>query len=145
MDGMSSDHMDAAIITPAANPGRAFSTSGDILSFIRNTMAAPSVVPANGQLTYTFVIENYGNTEAAAGDNVVITDTFNPILRNISVTYNGNAWTETTNYTYNETTGAFATVAGQITVPAATFTQDAATGAITTTPGTAVVTVTGNI
>ena len=79
------------------------------------------------------------------GDNVTITDTFNPVLRNISVTYNGNAWTETTNYTYNETTGAFATVAGLITVPAATFAQNAATGVITTTPGTAVVTVTGNI
>ena len=48
MDGMSSDHMDAAIMTPAANPSRAFSTSGDILSFIKKTMAAPSVVPANG-------------------------------------------------------------------------------------------------
>lgn len=106
---------------------------------------SPSIVPANGQLTYTFVIENYGNTEAAVGDNVTITDTFNPVLRNISVTYNGNAWTETTNYTYNETTGAFATVAGLITVPAATFAQNAATGVITTTPGTAVVTVTGNI
>lgn len=106
---------------------------------------SPSIVPANGQLTYTFVIENYGNTEAAVGDNVTITNTFNPVLRNISVTYNGNAWTETTNYTYNETTGAFATVAGQITVPAATFAQNAATGVITTTPRTAVVTVTGNI
>lgn len=74
--------------------------------------------------------------------------TFEKIIKNyfvISDTYNGNAWTETTNYTYNETTGAFATVAGLITVPAATFAQNAAAGVITTTPGTAVVTVTGNI
>ena len=48
MDGMSSDHMDAAIMTPAANPSSAFSTIGDIFSFIRNTIAAPRVVPANG-------------------------------------------------------------------------------------------------
>ena len=106
---------------------------------------SPSIVPANGQLTYTFVIENYGNSDASEGDNVTITDTFNPILRNISVTYNGKAWTEPENYTYDETTGEFTTVAGQITVPAATFAQDTATGVITTTPGTATVTVTGNI
>ena len=55
------------------------------------------------------------------------------------------AWAEPANYTYNETNGSFATVAGQITVPAATFTQDAVTGIITTTPGTATVTVTGTI
>lgn len=105
----------------------------------------PGVVAENGQLTYTFLIENYGNTEASAADNVVITDTFNPILTGISVSYNGMAWAEPANYTYNETNGSFATVAGQITVPAATFTQDAVTGIITATPGTATVTVTGTI
>ena len=105
----------------------------------------PGVVAENGQLTYTFLIENYGNTEASAADNVVITDTFNPILTGISVSYNKTAWAEPANYTYNETNGSFATVAGQITVPAATFTQDAVTGIITTTPGTATVTVTGTI
>ena len=40
--------MDAAIMTPAANPRSAFSTNGEILSFIKNTIAAPSVVPTNG-------------------------------------------------------------------------------------------------
>ena len=106
---------------------------------------SPSIVAENGQITYTFLIENYGNTEASAGDNVIITDTFNPILNGITVTYNGKAWTAPDNYTYNEATGEFATVAGQITVPAATFTQNTATGVITTTPGTATVTVTGTI
>ena len=48
------------------------------------------------------------------------------------------------NYTYDETTGAFATVAGQITVPAATFTQNA-DGSYTTNPGVTVLTVTGKI
>lgn len=106
---------------------------------------SPSVVAENGQITYTFLIENYGNTGASVSDNVIITDTFNPILTGITVTYNGISWSAPGNYTYNETTGEFATVAGQITVPAATFTQDAATGIITATPGTATVTVTGTI
>lgn len=106
---------------------------------------SPSVVAENGQITYTFLIENYGNTGASVSDNVIITDTFNPILTGITVTYNGSSWSAPGNYTYNETTGEFATVAGQITVPAATFTQDAATGIITATPGTATITVTGTI
>lgn len=121
-------------VSPVAAPDLAITKS-----------VSPSVVTENGQITYTFLIENYGNTEASAGDNVIITDTFNPILTGITVTYNGNAWTAPDSYTYNEATGEFATVAGQITVPAATFTQDAATGIITTTPGTATVTVTGTI
>lgn len=104
----------------------------------------PSIVTENGQLTYTFVIENFGNTEALATDNVVLTDTFDPILSGISVTYNGAPWVETTNYTYDETTGIFSTVLGQITVPAATFTQNT-DGTWTTTPGITVITVTGTV
>ena len=52
---------------------------------------SPSVVTENGQLTYTFIIENYGNTPAVATDNVIVTDMFNPILNPISVSFNGNA------------------------------------------------------
>lgn len=105
----------------------------------------PAVVTDNGELTYTFIIQNSGNTEAEATDNVVITDLFTPILNPITVTYNGTPWTEGTNYTYDETTGEFATLPGQITVPAATYTQDPVTGVITTTPGVAVITVTGTV
>ncbi len=104
----------------------------------------PSIVTENGQLTYTFVIENFGNTQALATDNVVLTDTFDPILTGISVTYNGAPWVETTNYTYDETTDIFSTVLGQITVPAATFTQNT-DGTWTTTPGITVITVTGTV
>ncbi len=106
---------------------------------------SPDEVTNNGQLTYTFLIQNTGNTATVATDEVVITDTFNPILSGLTVTYNGTPWAEGTNYTYNEATGLFATVAGEITVPAATYTRDAATGAVTITPGTAVVTVTGTV
>lgn len=105
----------------------------------------PEVVTQNGELTYTFVIQNSGNAPVVVGDNTVINDTFNPILSNISVSYNATAWTEGVNYTYDETTGVFATLPGQITVPAATYTQDPITGEVITTPGFAVVTVTGRV
>ena len=105
----------------------------------------PTVISENGQLTYTFTVLNYGNTAAVATDNVVITDTFEPILNITSVTYNGTAWTEGVQYNYDNATGSFATVAGQITVPAATYVQDATTGAWTTVPGEAIVTVTGTV
>ncbi len=105
----------------------------------------PATVGPNGQLTYTFTILNYGNTATIAGDNVVITDEFDPILDPITVTYNGTTWTAGTEYTYNSATGEFQTVAGNITVPAATYTQDPTTGAYSITPGAAVVTVTGTV
>mgnify|MGYP003371445899 CR=1 FL=1 len=104
----------------------------------------PAIVTENGQLTYTFVIENTGNTPAAAGDNVVVTDTFDPRLTGINVTFNGTTWTENVNYTYNPTTGEFATVAGQITVPAAVYTQQA-DGTWTVTPGASTLVVTGQV
>lgn len=104
----------------------------------------PAVVTENGQLTYTFVIQNFGNTAAVATDNVVLTDTFDPILDPISVAFNGTVWTAGTEYNYDATTGLFTTVPGQITVPAATYTQNA-DGTYTVTPGTATLTVTGTV
>lgn len=106
---------------------------------------SPTTVTENGQITYTFIIQNLGNTAATAADNVTITDTFNPVLDPIAVAFNGTAWTENTHYTYNSQTGAFATVPGQITVPAATFSKDPATGAWTVNPGVSTLTVTGTV
>ena len=105
----------------------------------------PAVVSDNGQLTYTFVIQNSGNLAADVSENVTITDTFNPALNNITVTLDGTALQPTTGYTYDAVTGMFSTVPGVITVPAATYTQDSATGIITTTPGVTVLTVSGTI
>lgn len=105
----------------------------------------PETVAENGQLTYTFIIQNTGNTAATAEDNVAVTDLFNPVLKDITVSLNGTALTETTQYSYDETTGLFRTVAGVITVPAATYTQDETTGQWDITPGTAVLTVTGTV
>lgn len=105
----------------------------------------PPVVNDNGTLTYTFIIQNAGNTPIVATDNVTVTDTFNPILNPITVTLDGVELTEGTQYTYNETTGEFATLPGAITVPAAQYVQDPVTGVYSTVPGVAVITVTGTV
>lgn len=132
--GLSNDLIVTETITAVAEP---------VLTITK--ALSPAVVPENGQLTYTFVIRNTGNTPAVATDDVTVTDTFEPVLNPISVTYNGTVWTEPENYTYNSATGAFATVPGQITVPAATYTRDPVTGAVVTEPGVAVLTVTGTV
>ena len=105
----------------------------------------PTTITENSRITYTFVIQNTGNTPALVADNVVITDTFNPILTDLAVAFNNVAWTEGVNYTYSEATGEFVTVAGQITIPAATYTQDPVTGEWIVEPGVGVLTVTGTV
>ena len=106
---------------------------------------SPAQVVDNDRVTYTFVIQNTGNEAVVATDDAVITDTFDPILTDLVVTFNGAAWTEGVQYNYNEATGLFTTNPGQITVPAATYTQDPVTGAYTLTPGIATLVVTGTI
>ncbi len=105
---------------------------------------SPSVVTENGQISYTFVIENSGNTAIVTTDDVILTDTFNPILSDITVTYNGVVWTQGVNYTYNAATGEFATLPGQITVLGADFVQNA-DGTWTVNPASSAITVTGTI
>ena len=99
----------------------------------------PSEVAENGQITYSFLIQNTGNT---AESGAVINDTFDPLLSGIDVTVDG---ARSTTYTYNELTGEFATVAGAFTVPEATYSRDPATGAYTVVPGTITVTVSGTV
>ncbi len=106
---------------------------------------SPTSVTENGEITYSFLIANSGNTAAVATDDLTVTDTFNPILSNITVTLDGVTLAEGTDYTYDEATGVFTTTQSRITVPAATVTQDPATGAYTTVPGTALLTVTGTV
>ena len=74
-----------------------------------------------------------------------ITDTFDPILTDLAVTFNSTPWTQGVQYTYNEATGLFATLPGALPVPAATYTQDPVTGEYTVTPGIATLVVTGTI
>ena len=105
---------------------------------------SPAAVAENGQLTYTFVIENSGNSAAAAEDNVVLRDVFDPILENITVTYNGTLWTEEVDYTYDRATGEFVTLPGQIVVPAAEYMQNS-DGTWTVSPGTVSLSITGTV
>ena len=56
-----------------------------------------------------------------------------------------NGQTKTTGFSYDEASGMLTTGAGIMTVPAATVSQDPATGEYTIVPGTAVMTVTGTI
>ena len=106
---------------------------------------SPNPVTPEGTLTYTLTIENFGNLAVVATDNAVITDTLNPILQNLSVTFNGGAWSEGVDYTYDETSGLFQTTPNGLTVPAATYTQDPTSGEWTLTPGTSTLILTGNL
>ena len=153
VNGFASPEIDGSIVNTVTVSGNGISPVSESETIVAaeeplldiTKSVSPTTVTENGQITYTFVIRNTGNREAVATDNVVLTDLFDPILENITVTYNGNIMTEPDDYTYNESTGLFRTAIGTITVPAATYTQDAATGMWTVTPGEAVVTVTGTI
>ena len=121
-------------VTAAAE---AFLTIGKSLS--------PTTVSDGDRLTYTFVIQNFGNTPVVATDNATVTDTFDPILSALTVTFNGALWTEGVEYTYDEATGVFATVPSNILVPAATYTQDPVTGAWSVIPGVSTLVVVGTV
>lgn len=131
------------IVTPVTATETVYPQSEPILSITK--ALTPIVVEENSRITYTFTIENKGIVDVTAGDSVVLTDKFNPILSDITVTFNGTTWTEGVNYIYDATTGEFSTVAGQITVPSATTTRDDTTGAVSITPGVSTITVTGTI
>ncbi len=130
-------------ITPVTVQETVSAGSEPILTITKSISPVP--VTENGTLTYTFLIQNTGNVAVEEAAASVVTDQFNPILSNLTVTFNGTAWAETTNYIYNEDTGLFSTVSGQITVPAATFAQDELTGAWNVTPGVSTLVITGTI
>ena len=133
-DGLSAPITATETVTAEAAPNLTISKS-----------ITPAQVVDNDRVTYTFVIQNTGNEAVVATDNAAITDTFDPILTALTVTFDGVAWTQGVEYNYNEATGVFATVPGQILVPAATYTQDPVTGVYTANPGIATLVVTGTI
>ena len=133
-DGLSAPGTATATVTGTAAPRLTITKS-----------ISPAQVVDNDRVTYTFLIQNTGNEAVIATDNAAITDTFDPILTDLAVTFNGAAWTEGVQYTYSGATGLFTTVPGQITVPAATYVQDPVTGAYTLTPGVVTLTITGTI
>lgn len=105
----------------------------------------PDTVSCGEAVTYTFIIQNTGNTAVVVTDDLIISDLFNPAIKDIAVLLNGVMLTEGIGYSYNEDTGEFATIGGAVSVPAATFTRDPETGVVNTTPGVAILTVTGII
>ncbi len=105
---------------------------------------SPDTVEEGGSVTYTFTIENRGAAAITPDDNVTLSDAFTPFLNNLSAVFNGTPWTEGTNYTYDDT-GLFTTNDNQITVPAATYSQDAQTGVWTVTPGVSTLVISGTV
>lgn len=132
--GITAPSTASATVTPDASGALTITKSID-----------PVSVTENGTVTYTFIIQNYGSGAATAEDEVSVRDTFDPILSDISVSLNETALAVTEGYTYDQATGTFVTVPGVITVPAATFVRDTATGAWTVTPGVTRLTVTGTL
>ena len=103
----------------------------------------PATVSDGDALTYTFVINNYGNAEAT---DIVLTDAFDPAPENITVQVNGAA-IPATDYSYQN---GVLTLPGErsttaLTLPPATVTTDPTTGQVTVTPSSLTVTVTGII
>lgn len=131
----------AGLSTPVTATAQVGVDSRPVLSITKGL--TPESVPENGTLTYTLTLLNTGAEPAVSG--VTVTDTFNPILSDISVNYNGTPWTEGVNYTYDEATGLFTTLDGQISVTGAVFNQNIDTGLVTVTPGVAVIRITGTV
>ncbi|MBE6871215.1 MAG: DUF11 domain-containing protein [Ruminococcaceae bacterium] len=103
---------------------------------------SPSNVVDGGPITYTFTLYNYGNAQAT---DIVLTDAFDPAPSNITVQIDG-VTVAPTDYSYVGGTLTLPTgTALDISLPAATITQDPTTGIVTVTPSTTVITVTGTI
>ncbi len=129
------------LVTPITADNSISAVQGATLTVTK--AISPTTVEEDGEITYTFVIQNFGNTATAVSDNVILTDTFNPVLDLTGVTFNGQPWTLGDQYQYSG--GVFTTTANAITVPAATFSRDQGTGALVTTPGTATLVVSGTV
>ncbi|MBE6836225.1 MAG: hypothetical protein E7515_08275 [Ruminococcaceae bacterium] len=102
---------------------------------------SPETVSECEEMTFTFVMQNMGNTEETGA---VLTDTFAVPLTNPVVALDGVVLTEGTDYTYDTATGLFSTVQGVISIPAATFEQNDS-GEWVTNPGSSTLTITAAI
>jgi uncharacterized repeat protein (TIGR01451 family) len=102
---------------------------------------SPSSVVDGDALTYTFIINNYGNSPA---ENIVLRDAFDPAPQNITVQLNGVTQVATA-YTYVDGVLTFPAPGSpdMLTLPAATITQDPITGEVSINPSSLTITVTG--
>lgn len=130
-------------VTPISASETVTSGVGPNISITKSISPVP--VADGATVTYTFVIENTGNRALVATDNAVIRDLFDPTLTDVTATFNGVAWTEGTEYNYDQATGLFESVPSNITVPSATYTRDPVTGIVSLIPGTSTLVITGTI
>lgn len=106
---------------------------------------SPAAVEENGEVTYTFIIQNFGSSPAEAADNVIFTDTFTPALSGLTAEFNGTAWGSGTDYAYDPGTGTFTSLDGKLTVPAAQFAQDPVSGSWSSQAGVSTLMIKGNL
>ena len=100
----------------------------------------PDPVSAGDAMTVTFTIENRGNEEAT---DLQLVDDFPLPLSDVAVTVNGAPFSD---FTFeNSRLSLPAGTQTTLSVPAATFSQDAATGAITVIPGRLMIVLTGTV
>ncbi len=102
----------------------------------------PNPIICGDELTFSFEISNYGNIPAT---EVVLHDTFVPILNDITVRVNGVIIPES-DYDYENGILTLPNENGdEIIIPAAEFVVNPTTAEITVVPSTQIITVTGTI
>ncbi len=135
--------IDGSCVTTPLRVAETVSAAGSPVLTITKSLEPTVISGCGGRVTYTFTIRNHGSAPALPSDNVILTDSFYPLLHGISVTRDGSSFPAAA-YTYSESTGYFATERGCVTVPAATFYQDSS-GVWTVTPGETTLIVTGTV
>ena len=144
---------EAEIVNTATVSGEGFTpiTASETIAYAEGVDLAiskslsPAAVEENGEVTYTFVIQNFGAVPVEADSNVVFSDTFTPALTELTAEFNGEAWASGTNYAYDPDTGVFTSIDGQITVPAAQFIQNEETGEWTAQAGVSTIIIKGRL
>ena len=103
----------------------------------------PNLITSGEIITYNFILYNYGNIEAK---NVAFSDTFSPAPLNLNVSVNSDALSSK-NYSYINGEIKIPSYGSDfsLSIPPANFIRDENNGAITTKPGSTIITITAKI
>ena len=102
----------------------------------------PNPIVCDQAITFTFEISNYGNSEAR---EIVLNDTFVPLLNDITVRINGVEIPDS-DYDYDGGTLRLPNENGdEIIIPPAEFIVNPSTGVITTVPSKITISVSGTL
>lgn len=102
----------------------------------------PNPIICGEELTFTFEISNYGNVEAR---EITLTDTFVPLLNDITVSINGVIIPES-DYDYENGVLTLPNENGdEITIPPAEFLRNPTTGVVSIIPSKITITVSGTL